>query len=75
VYSIDPVVRHLTPLFGTQGLPLYGCPDEAVRQRALAEVRAFARAELPGSEEVGAIDSPLAGADGNREFLLVLRRE
>jgi len=49
--------------------------DEAVRQRALEEVRAFARAELPGAVDLGVIDSPLAGADGNREFLLALRRE
>lgn len=48
--------------------------DEAIRQRALAEVRSFATGTLPGCEEVGALESPLAGADGNREFLLVLRR-
>ena len=48
--------------------------DDAVRQRALDEVRIFARRELPGAEDVGAIDSPLAGADGNREFLLALRK-
>ncbi len=46
--------------------------DEAVRQRALTEVRDFARKELPGCRERGVIDSPIAGADGNREFLLVL---
>lgn len=48
--------------------------DEAVRRRVLDEIRVFARERLPGAEEVGAIDSPIAGADGNREFLLVLRR-
>lgn len=48
--------------------------DEAVRQNALETIRGFARAELPGASEVGAIDSPIAGADGNREFLLVLRK-
>jgi 23S rRNA (cytidine1920-2'-O)/16S rRNA (cytidine1409-2'-O)-methyltransferase len=37
-------------------------------------VQAFVRAELPGAQEIGAIDSPIAGADGNREFLLGLRR-
>ena len=46
--------------------------DEAVRQRALREVREFALRELPGSRERGVIDSPISGADGNREFLLVL---
>ncbi len=48
--------------------------DETVRQRVLDEIRAFVRSELPGAEDRGAIDSPLAGADGNREFLLVLQR-
>ncbi|MFZ9837714.1 MAG: hypothetical protein ACO3JJ_04225, partial [Opitutaceae bacterium] len=42
-------------------------------RRALARVRAAA-APLPGVEDRGAIDSPLRGADGNREFLLCLRR-
>lgn len=48
--------------------------DEAVRQRALAEVREFAVRELPGCRDEGVIDSPIAGADGNREFLLVLAK-
>lgn len=49
--------------------------DDVVRQRALQDVRAFARVELPGVTDLGVIDSPLAGADGNREFLLALRRD
>lgn len=48
--------------------------DPAVRARALAEVTAFALAELAGAMLIGSMDSPLAGADGNREFLLGLRR-
>lgn len=48
--------------------------DDAVRVRALEEVRAFARETLPGAVERGVIDSPISGADGNREFLLVLDR-
>jgi 23S rRNA (cytidine1920-2'-O)/16S rRNA (cytidine1409-2'-O)-methyltransferase len=45
--------------------------DEAQRQRALDEVTAAALAlDL---ERVGAIESPIAGAEGNREFLLGLR--
>lgn len=48
--------------------------DEAVRQRALAGVREFAVRELPGCRDEGVIDSPIAGADGNREFLLVLAK-
>jgi 23S rRNA (cytidine1920-2'-O)/16S rRNA (cytidine1409-2'-O)-methyltransferase len=49
--------------------------DPAVRAAALESVRAFALAELPGARLLGALESPLAGADGNREFLLGLRRE
>ncbi len=48
--------------------------DRAVQEAALAAVRDFARAELPGAVLVGTMDSPIAGADGNREFLLCLRR-
>jgi 23S rRNA (cytidine1920-2'-O)/16S rRNA (cytidine1409-2'-O)-methyltransferase len=38
----------------------------------LEGVRDFALAELPGCRLTGSIDSPITGADGNREFLLVL---
>jgi len=48
--------------------------DDAVREAALAAVRDFALARLPGAELVGTMDSPIEGADGNREFLLCLRR-
>jgi len=48
--------------------------DEAVRQAALAKVRDFALAELPRARLLGWIDSPLEGADGNREFLLALKK-
>jgi len=48
--------------------------DAAVQEAALAKVRDFALAELPAAELVGHIDSPIKGADGNREFLLVLKR-
>jgi 23S rRNA (cytidine1920-2'-O)/16S rRNA (cytidine1409-2'-O)-methyltransferase len=47
--------------------------DPAVQDAALNRVRTAA-AQLPGVEDRGAIDSPLRGADGNREFLLCLRR-
>lgn len=46
--------------------------DPAVQQAALDGVRAFAQAELPNCRVRGSIDSPITGADGNREFLLVL---
>lgn len=48
--------------------------DPAVQEATLTAVRDFALAELPGASLVGTMDSPITGADGNREFLLVLRR-
>ncbi len=48
--------------------------DASVQEGTLARVRDFALAELPGAELLGSIDSPITGADGNREFLLGLRR-
>lgn len=46
--------------------------DDAVRERVLTEVREFALRELPGAELRGELECPVAGADGNREFLLGL---
>ena len=48
--------------------------DRAVQEATLAAVRDFALARLPGAALVGAMDSPIEGAEGNREFLLCLRR-
>jgi len=48
--------------------------DPAVRQAALAGVSEFAVARLPGARLVGSMESPIEGAEGNREFLLCLRR-
>jgi 23S rRNA (cytidine1920-2'-O)/16S rRNA (cytidine1409-2'-O)-methyltransferase len=48
--------------------------DALVQQAALSAVRDFAMGHLPGAELVGEMDSPIEGADGNREFLLCLRR-
>jgi 23S rRNA (cytidine1920-2'-O)/16S rRNA (cytidine1409-2'-O)-methyltransferase len=48
--------------------------DEAVRQAALDGVRAFALAELPGAQLIGEMESTVSGADGNREFLLGLKK-
>jgi 23S rRNA (cytidine1920-2'-O)/16S rRNA (cytidine1409-2'-O)-methyltransferase len=48
--------------------------DPEVQHRVLTEIRDFALQELPGAELVGTMDSPITGTDGNREFLLVLRR-
>jgi 23S rRNA (cytidine1920-2'-O)/16S rRNA (cytidine1409-2'-O)-methyltransferase len=49
--------------------------DDGVRMAVLEGVRDFALAELPGARLIGAMESPLAGADGNREFLLCLGKE
>jgi len=48
--------------------------DDAVRARVLAEVRDFALRELPGAALLGEMECPVHGADGNREYLLSLRR-
>jgi 23S rRNA (cytidine1920-2'-O)/16S rRNA (cytidine1409-2'-O)-methyltransferase len=48
--------------------------DRSVQEAALESVRAFAMANLPGAALEGCMDSPIEGADGNREFLLCLRR-
>jgi len=48
--------------------------DDAVRLRVLAEVREFALRELPAATVLGEMECPVHGTDGNREFLLGLRR-
>jgi 23S rRNA (cytidine1920-2'-O)/16S rRNA (cytidine1409-2'-O)-methyltransferase len=48
--------------------------DAAVQQATLDGIREFALAQLAGAALVGSIDSPITGADGNREFLLCLRK-
>ena len=48
--------------------------DDAVRTRVLTDVREFARRELSGATLVGDMECPVHGADGNREYLLGLRR-
>jgi 23S rRNA (cytidine1920-2'-O)/16S rRNA (cytidine1409-2'-O)-methyltransferase len=48
--------------------------DRAVQTATLAAVREYALAHLPGATLLGEIDSPISGADGNREFLLGLRK-
>jgi 23S rRNA (cytidine1920-2'-O)/16S rRNA (cytidine1409-2'-O)-methyltransferase len=48
--------------------------DESVRVAALESVRTFALEKLPGVRWIGELDSPISGADGNREYLLVLRK-
>jgi 23S rRNA (cytidine1920-2'-O)/16S rRNA (cytidine1409-2'-O)-methyltransferase len=49
--------------------------DPAVQTRVLEEILDFALRELPDALLLGTVDSPIAGTDGNREFLLGLRRK
>jgi len=48
--------------------------DPAVHQRVLAELEAFAAAAPLGLAWLGAVESPLLGPAGNREFVAHLRR-
>ncbi len=48
--------------------------DDAVRGRVMTEVREFALRELAGAQLRGEMESPVHGADGNREFLLGLTK-
>jgi 23S rRNA (cytidine1920-2'-O)/16S rRNA (cytidine1409-2'-O)-methyltransferase len=48
--------------------------DPAVQEAVLADITSFALAELAGSTLVGSMDSPITGTDGNREFLIGLRK-
>lgn len=49
--------------------------DAAIQERVLQEIETFAREELSRAEVIGQVDSPIRGAQGNREFLLGLRKE
>jgi 23S rRNA (cytidine1920-2'-O)/16S rRNA (cytidine1409-2'-O)-methyltransferase len=48
--------------------------DAAVQEATLAAVRDFALQQLAGVRLLGTMDSPITGADGNREFLLGLAK-
>ena len=49
--------------------------DEAIHERVLNEITDFALRELPGAALIGSMDSPIKGTDGNREFLIGIRRD
>jgi 23S rRNA (cytidine1920-2'-O)/16S rRNA (cytidine1409-2'-O)-methyltransferase len=49
--------------------------DEAIQERILASIQAFALEQLPGAKLIGTMDSPIKGTDGNREFLMGLTRQ
>jgi len=48
--------------------------DRALQDAILADIAAFAQRELPAARQIGSMDSPITGADGNREFLLGLKK-
>lgn len=48
--------------------------DPAVHQRVVETIRRFVAEELPGAEEIGVMPSPIEGGDGNKEFLIAMRR-
>lgn len=49
--------------------------DEAVQNAVLSDVQSFALNTLPGAQLIGTMDSPIKGTDGNREFLMVLKKQ
>ena len=48
--------------------------DAVLQEQIRDDLVAFALSELSGSEIIGTMDSPITGTDGNREFLMGLRR-
>jgi 23S rRNA (cytidine1920-2'-O)/16S rRNA (cytidine1409-2'-O)-methyltransferase len=58
---------------GRWGAPASGVvKDEIARERAVAEVTAWVKAQ--GWQVIGVVDSPIMGGDGNREYLLAAKR-
>lgn len=48
--------------------------DESIQERILHEIETFALGKLDQVRHVGSTDSPIRGAEGNREFLLGLEK-
>lgn len=48
--------------------------DPAIQQRILSNIKSYALAALAGAALFGEMDSPILGGDGNREFLIGLRK-
>ena len=46
--------------------------DQAIQERILNSIQDFALLQLKGASLIGSMDSPIKGADGNREFLIGL---
>ncbi len=49
--------------------------DDAVRHESLRQVAAFAEGQLANCQVPKTMECPLHGSDGNREFLMLLRKE
>ena len=49
--------------------------DKAIHDRVIAQIKDFALGQLPGAVLIGTLESSIKGTDGNREFLLGLRRD
>ena len=49
--------------------------DADIQERVLQNIQSFALAQLQGAALIGTMDSPIKGADGNREFLIGLTRQ
>jgi 23S rRNA (cytidine1920-2'-O)/16S rRNA (cytidine1409-2'-O)-methyltransferase len=48
--------------------------DPQVREAVFQDICAFALTELKGAQELGRMDSPITGTDGNHEYLLGLSK-
>ena len=48
--------------------------DASVQERALSDVQEFALTQLAGAILIGTMESPITGTEGNREFLLCLKK-
>ncbi len=46
-----------------------------IHEQVVAEIREFCARYLGGSKEIGQMESPIKGADGNREFFLSLEKQ
>lgn len=47
--------------------------DENIHNRILTSIKNFSLSQLEGCELLGTMESPIRGADGNREFLITFR--
>ncbi|MDB4384920.1 TlyA family RNA methyltransferase [Opitutaceae bacterium] len=48
--------------------------DTELQEQIRDDITAYAQSELSGATVIGTMDSPIKGTDGNREFLMGLRR-